>query len=147
MKCIHCKQSIDAAFIATAAGNSHLWCRPDDSSRELSLKSGEVWQPSSQIARKNDCDKADLSLIPYSALVAEAKAFMVGAKKYGRSNYKKGHEASQLVAAAQRHLLSWFDGEELDAEDGQPHLGSVRACIGMLIEQQKLGTLKDNRKA
>lgn len=70
---------------------------------------------------------------------------MVGAKKYDRYNYCKGHEASQLVSAAQRHLLAWFNGEENDPVDGQPHLGSVRACIGMLIEQQTLGTLKDNR--
>lgn len=96
-------------------------------------------------ADKHDSNKIDLSLIPYSALIAEAKALMVGAKKYNRNNYKKGLKASQLVAAAQRHLLAWFDGQENDPEDGQPHLGSVRACIGMLIEIQKLGTLKDDR--
>ena len=147
MKCVICKQTISSAYMSNKLGVQHVWCRPDDFSREFSLKPPEVWQPSGQIARKNDQDKVDLSLIPYSALIAEAKAMMVGAKKYGRSNYKKGHEASQLVAAALRHLHAWNAGEELDAEDGQPHLGSVRACIGMLIEQQKLGTLKDNRKA
>lgn len=96
-------------------------------------------------ASKNDQEKPDLSLIPYSAQIAEARAMMVGAVKYGRYNYLKGHEASQLVAAAQRHLLAWFSGEENDPQDGQSHLGSVRACIGMLIEQQTVGTLKDNR--
>ena len=96
-------------------------------------------------ASKNDKEKIDISLIPYVALQTEAKAFMVGAVKYGRYNYCKGHEASQLVAAAQRHLLAWFQGEELDPQDGQPHLGSVRACVAMILRQQELGTLIDNR--
>lgn len=96
-------------------------------------------------ASKNDKEKIDVSLIPYIAIQAEAKAFMVGAKKYGRYNYCKGHSASQLVAAAQRHLLAWFEGEENDPQDGQPHLGSVRACMAMLLRQQELGTLKDDR--
>lgn len=96
-------------------------------------------------ASKNDQSKVDLSLIPYIAQIAEAKAFQVGEKKYGRYNYCKGHNASQLIAAAQRHLLAWFQGEENDPIDGQPHLGSVRACMAMLLRQQELGTLIDDR--
>ena len=69
---------------------------------------------------------------------------MVGEKKYGRYNYTKGHNASQLIAAAMRHLTAWNEGEEYDP-DGQHHLGSVGACIGMILRQQELGTLKDNR--
>jgi len=96
-------------------------------------------------AAKNDQTKPDLSLLPKVFLEAVAKAFMVGEKKYGRYNYCKGHDASQLIAAAQRHLAAWFEGEENDPVDGQPHLGSVGACIAMLLRQQELGTLKDNR--
>jgi hypothetical protein len=96
-------------------------------------------------ASKNSSTKPDLSLIPYVALVAEARAFEVGEKKYGRYNYCKGHKSSQLIAAAQRHLLAWFQGEENDPVDGQPHLGSVRACMAMLLRQQELGTLIDDR--
>lgn len=96
-------------------------------------------------ASKNDSEKADLSLIPQIALEAAARAFMVGEKKYGRYNYYKGHQASQLVAAMQRHGSAWMEGEENDPKDGQPHLGSVIACAAMLLQQQKLGTLKDNR--
>jgi len=98
-------------------------------------------------ASKNDSDKADLSLIPFIALKEEAKAFTVGANKYGRLNYLKGHKASKLVAAAMRHLLAWNEGEENDPEDGQHHLGSVRACCAMILRQMEIGTLKDDRKA
>ena len=98
-----------------------------------------------QSAAKNDKQKIDLSLIPKVFLNAVAKAFMVGEKKYGRYNYCKGHEASQLIAAAMRHLTAWNEGEENDPEDGQPHLGAAGACLAMALRQQELGTLKDNR--
>jgi hypothetical protein len=96
-------------------------------------------------AAKNDKEKVDLSLIPYISQIEHAKAFMVGEKKYGRYNYCKGHKTSQLIAAAQRHLLSFFNGESHDPIDGQHHLGSVMACCSMLLRQQELGTLKDDR--
>ena len=96
-------------------------------------------------AAKNDKEKVDLSLIPLVAQVAEARAFMVGEKKYGRYNYCKGHKASQLMAALLRHANAWFEGEEVDPIDGQPHLGSVRACAAMLLRQAELGTLVDDR--
>lgn len=96
-------------------------------------------------AAKNDKEKLDLSLIPYVAIQAEAKAFMVGEKKYGRYNYCQGHKASQLIAAMQRHLLAWFNGEDFDPIDGQHHLGSVKACASMLLRQEELGTLIDDR--
>ena len=96
-------------------------------------------------AAKNDQTKPDLSLNPYEALIAMARAFEVGEKKYSRYNYFKGHNASQLIAAAMRHLAAWNEGEENDPVDGQPHLGSAMACCAMLLKQQELGTLKDNR--
>lgn len=99
----------------------------------------------SGFAAKNDQAKPDLSLLPQILLIEIAKAFMVGEKKYGRYNYTKGHQASQLVAAALRHMTAWNDGEEHDPADGQHHLGAVGACIGMILRQQQLGTLKDNR--
>lgn len=96
-------------------------------------------------AAKNDKEKPDLSHVPVEFLNAVAQAFMVGEKKYNRYNYYKGHKASQLIAAAMRHLTAWMDGEENDPVDGQPHLGSVGACVAMILKQQKLGTLIDNR--
>jgi hypothetical protein len=96
-------------------------------------------------ASKNDSAKPDLSLLPKVFLEEVAKAFMVGEKKYGRYNYCKGHNASQLIAAAQRHLTAWFEGEEHDPIDGQHHLGSVGACVAMLLRQKELGTMKDDR--
>lgn len=104
-------------------------------------------QESKEIAKKDARaeGKPDLALIPMIALIEAAKALKVGEHKYGRYNYEKGHLASELVAAALRHLLAWNEGEELDPKDGQPHLGSVIANISMLLRQKEIGTLIDNR--
>ena len=96
-------------------------------------------------ADKFDTKKKDLSLIPLVAEEAIAGALMYGEKKYGRYNYCNGHEASQLIAAAKRHLSSWMSGEELDPESGMSHLGHAMANCVMLLHQQQLGTLRDNR--
>lgn len=101
--------------------------------------------PMQATGTKFDKDKPDLSLIPMIALIEEARAFMVGEKKYGRYNYCKGMEASRIMAGVMRHLTAWFNGEELDPVDGQPHLGAARAGIAMLQRQKELGTLIDNR--
>ncbi len=98
-----------------------------------------------QTASKNDQEKPDLSLLTKVFLDEVAKAMMVGEKKYGRYNYCKGHNTSQLIAALLRHATAYFNGEEHDPIDGQHHLGSVGACVNMLLRQQELGTLTDNR--
>ncbi len=96
-------------------------------------------------AAKNDHKKPDLSLLPKIFMEEVARAFQVGEVKYGRYNYCKGHNASQLVAAAQRHMTAWFEGEEHDPVDGQHHLGAAGACLAMMLRQQQLGTMIDDR--
>jgi hypothetical protein len=94
---------------------------------------------------KHDTGKPDLSLIARVAIEAEAKALMFGEKKYGRYNYTAGFEASRLTAACLRHVLAWQDGEDTDSESGLHHLAHARACLGMLLHCEELGTLTDNR--
>lgn len=119
----------------------------------ITLKPGELWtvpytgSPTATTkASKDDSEKPDLSLIPYSAQIAEAKAMMVGAKKYGRDDFRnKPGTITEHIAAILRHAQSYLDGEDLCPVDGQPHLGSIRARTGIMIEQQKLGLLLDDR--
>lgn len=94
---------------------------------------------------KFDKDKPDLSLCPLSALELMAWAFMDGLIKYGRHQYKEGMESHRLVAAAQRHLLKWEQGEEHATDSGVHHLGGALASIAMLAELQRLGKLVDTR--
>lgn len=96
-------------------------------------------------ADKFDGDKPDLSLIPFIAMIEEARAFEVGANKYGRYNFEKGHRVSKLVAALMRHAMAFQSGQDRDPVDGQHHLGSVRACAAMILREIEIGTATDDR--
>mgnify|MGYP000869992876 CR=1 FL=1 len=83
---------------------------------------------------KYDQGKADLSLIPPEALVKIAKVLGFGAQKYGRNNWRsdgKNTEWSRTYSSIQRHLHSFWSGEDLDPESGEEHL--VHAATQILI--------------
>ncbi len=96
-------------------------------------------------AKKNDSGKMDHSLIPQVAVDKLSEALMVGCRKYSRFNYCAGMEASRIVSALLRHAFAWNEGAEFDKEDGHHHLGAVMACCAMILRQQELGTLLDDR--
>lgn len=67
--------------------------------------------------------KLPLSLWPATATAMGCLAFLDGALKYGRSNFRAvGVRASIYVDAAKRHLDAWFEGEEFDPDSSLPHL-------------------------
>jgi len=90
--------------------------------------------------------KLPLDLIPATASIEEALAFLEGAEKYGAFNYRAvGVRASIYVAAAMRHIQKWVNGEERDEKTGVHHLGSARACLGILLDAQSMDKLTDDR--
>ena len=94
---------------------------------------------------KHDREKPDLSLLPASAKIGIAKAFMFGAAKYGRYNYKGGMDWTRIIASADRHLTAFNAGEETDRESGLSHLFHLGACVMMLIDYQENKLGNDNR--
>jgi hypothetical protein len=84
---------------------------------------------------KFDSEKVRLDLLPVLPLIAVARVFQLGAKKYGEYNYAEGDgfEASRLYAAALRHLFAWWMGENNDIESGESHLAHAVCCILMLM--------------
>lgn len=90
--------------------------------------------------------KTPLHLVPTAGIEAEAWAFQCGADKYGAYNWReKTISSSVYYAATLRHLQAWWNGEELDAESGHPHLGHARACLNMIMDGALHGKLNDNR--
>jgi hypothetical protein len=96
-------------------------------------------------AVKFDSGKSPLSLIPRSALIAEADVLAFGTKKYGKHNWRGGMEWSRLVDACLRHLTSWNEGENTDPETGYSHLAHARCCLGFLLEYEQKGLGTDDR--
>lgn len=86
------------------------------------------------------------SVIPNAALLHLGEVMKLGATKYGPFNWRETPVPAEVyIDAAGRHLLSWFDGEDIDPESGMSHLGHVMACCAILIDAQENGMLDDNR--
>lgn len=91
-------------------------------------------------------DKLPLHLFPVTAQAAGSLALLEGMLKYGRANWREaGVKASVYVAAADRHMKKWFEGQDLDPDSGMSHLWKALACIVILIDAQAAGKLVDDR--
>lgn len=90
--------------------------------------------------------KLNLDLVPDTLEAYAALAFIEGASKYGSYNWRSaGVRASIYHAAAKRHLKKWWNGEWADKQTSVPHLSSVLACIGIILDAKVAGKLTDDR--
>lgn len=67
------------------------------------------------------------------ALVQVGLVAGFGATKYERYNFAKGYRWSLSYDALQRHLMAFWNGENLDPESGLPHLAHAGwHCLALL---------------
>ena len=91
-------------------------------------------------------DKLPLHLFPTTAIAAGSLAFLEGAVKYGRSNWRAvGVRASIYHDALMRHMTAWWEGENTDPDSGLSHLTKAIACVAILIDAEVAGKLTDDR--
>lgn len=70
----------------------------------------------------DDGEKEPIHLIPPEAMMALAKVYRYGAKKYtDPRNWEQGMQWSRLYSSAMRHMLKFWSGEDDDPESGLPH--------------------------
>jgi hypothetical protein len=96
-------------------------------------------------AKKFDGEKPRVDLVPVQGIVAAARAFTFGARKYSPWNWAKGMGWLRLFGATLRHLFAWAAGEEKDPESGLCHLDHALASLFMLQAHQELQLGKDDR--
>lgn len=65
------------------------------------------------------------SLVHFGSLLPMIKVLEFGASKYSPDNWKKPMDKKRLLESAQRHLAALMDGEELDSETGESHMGHL----------------------
>ncbi len=98
--------------------------------------------PKDALGKSKPC----ISFIPSIAILMEGVVMALGGRKYGPFNWRETSvQASVYSDAAFRHLAAWNDGEENDPESGVSHLAHVRANMGILMDAQEHGTMKDDR--
>ena len=91
--------------------------------------------------------KAGLSCVPMNVLAEVGVAMTEGAAKYGRHNWREaGVRASVYFdAVVARHMLDWWEGEDLDADSQLSHITKAIAGLVVLRDSMIRGNWVDDR--
>lgn len=90
--------------------------------------------------------KASISNIPAGVIAELGVAMMEGARKYGRHNYRAaGIRASVYYDAVMRHMMAWWEGEDIDPDSGLSHITKAIATLTVLRDCQMNGRVTDDR--
>jgi hypothetical protein len=87
------------------------------------------------------------SYAPMNVMLGVFRVFELGAKKYGRKNWRKQHvDVSTYYNAAQRHLIEFFEQRiDADSESQQSPLAHVIACCMIILDGIERGEIRDDR--
>lgn len=94
----------------------------------------------------NPKDAVGVQKVPFSVLSMQVLGEMglgmlEGARKYGRHNYRvTGVRASVYFDAAMRHLVDWYEGQDIDPTSGLHHLTKLLTTMMVLRD----GMLQEN---
>lgn len=94
---------------------------------------------------KFDQGKTRFELLPGDVLYAIGTILTFGAVKYAARNWELGMDWSRCFGALQRHLWSWWQGEDKDPESGHSHLWHAGCMLVFLIAYEIRGVGKDDR--
>lgn len=95
---------------------------------------GEEVRVTSKTGGQKGTKLAKFSLIPTSALTALAERYGYGAQKYSLRNWEKGYDWSLSYDSLQRHLNSFWEGEDYDPEfPNSLHLSAVLFHAAALV--------------
>jgi len=90
--------------------------------------------------------KVPMHCIPSGPLLELGLAMMEGGRKYGSHNYRAiGARTSVYYDAAMRHLIAWWEGEDIDPDSGIHHLTKAAACIFVIRDSMIMGNCVDDR--
>lgn len=90
--------------------------------------------------------KPGLQAVPPVALLEVGRVMANGASKYGLMNWRALPVSSSVYYdAAMRHLMAWWDGQDIDIESGLPHLAHVAANMCILLDAASGPWLVDDR--
>lgn len=97
---------------------------------------------------KYDTEKPPIALVPPECIEEIAHVFGMGAKKYGKYNWR--HDAattehSRTYSSIQRHLCAYWQGENIDPESGLSHLAHAASQLCILMIHTKDAPEMDDR--
>lgn len=134
MICTQCKGLCDRIVEGVCFG-----CADEHYQGEMSVLRTEA------VALKKDDGKLPVSLVAPDFIFGMARVLAFGVKKYKAWNWVQGKAWSRDLEAAQRHLLLWAGGEDLDPESGESHLFHCACDVMFLCVSQLRGLGTDDR--
>lgn len=90
--------------------------------------------------------KAPMSTVPSGVMAEVGVAMLEGAAKYGRHNYRcAGVRASVYYDALMRHMMAWWEGEDIDPDSGLSHVTKAITTLVVLRDAMMQGMCTDDR--
>lgn len=97
---------------------------------------------------RKDKKPQQLHWLDPQALLSLSEVAAHGADKYGDGyNYRLGYDWSLSYDAGQRHLMKFWDGEDVDKDSGLPHLAHAAwHCLTLLSDYLRRAGTDDRFK-
>lgn len=90
--------------------------------------------------------KVPMSTVSAPVIAELGLAMMEGARKYGRHNYRDaGVRASVYYDAVMRHMMAWWEGEDVDPDSGLSHITKAIASLAVLRDSMLNKNYEDDR--
>lgn len=90
--------------------------------------------------------KVPMSVVPCGVLAEIGVGMYEGTGKYGRHNYRAmGVQASVYYDATMRHIMSWWEGEDIDPDSGLSHVTKAICSLVVLRDAMMQGMVTDDR--
>ena len=90
--------------------------------------------------------KPPMSVVSQAVMAEVGVGMLEGARKYGRHNWREaGAMASTYFDATQRHLNSWWEGEDIDPDSGLSHVTKAITSLMVLRDAMIQENMVDDR--
>jgi hypothetical protein len=90
--------------------------------------------------------KAPMSYVPARVMAEVGVGMLEGGLKYGPYNWRTaGIRSSVYYDATIRHLVSWFEGEDVDPDSGLSHITKAICSLMVLRDGLIEGNVTDDR--
>lgn len=90
--------------------------------------------------------KVPLSTVSSAVLMEIGLGMLEGACKYGRHNYRiSGVRASVYYDAVMRHLMAYWEGQDIDTDSGLHHVSKAMSCLAVMRDAMHNDMLNDDR--
>lgn len=88
-------------------------------------------------AERFNSNKLRWSLVDFKSIEPLVRVLEFGAKKYSdhnrnKKNWKKGMPVTEVTESLMRHLTAFMDGEDIDPESKESHIGHIQ-CNAMFL--------------